>query len=35
VDTPVPIPGAFLLMGSVLAGAGGLSAWRRRRARAA
>jgi hypothetical protein len=34
-DTPVPIPGAFLLMGSVLAGAGGISAWRRRRARAA
>jgi hypothetical protein len=35
VDAPVPIPGAFLLMASVLAGAGGISAWRRRRQPAA
>jgi LPXTG-motif cell wall-anchored protein len=31
----VPIPGAFLLMGTVLAGGGGFTAWRRRRERAA
>jgi LPXTG-motif cell wall-anchored protein len=31
----VPIPGAFLLMGTVLAGGGGFAAWRRRRERAA
>ena len=30
----VPIPGAFLLMGTVLAGGGGFAAWRRRRERA-
>jgi len=31
----VPIPGAFLLMGTVLAGGGGFAAWRRRRERSA
>lgn len=30
---PVPIPGAILLMGTVLAGAGGVAQWRRRRKR--
>jgi hypothetical protein len=31
VDPPVPIPGAFVLMGTVLAAAGGVAKWRRRR----
>jgi LPXTG-motif cell wall-anchored protein len=31
--TQTPIPGAFLLMGTVLAGGGGFAAWRRRRER--
>jgi LPXTG-motif cell wall-anchored protein len=31
----VPVPGAFMLMGTVLAGAGGIASWRRRRNRAA
>jgi len=30
----VPVPGAFALMGTILAGAGGVTAWRRRRAKA-
>ena len=33
--TQTPIPGAFLLMGTVLAGGGGFAAWRRRRERKA
>lgn len=32
---PTPLPGALVLMGTVLAGSFGLSAWRRRRARIA
>ena len=32
---PVPIPGAFLLMGTVLAGGAGFAKWRRRRERLA
>jgi hypothetical protein len=31
---PVPIPAGFLLMGTVLAGAGGIAKWRRRKAAA-
>jgi hypothetical protein len=32
---PTPLPGAVLLMGSVLAGSGGIAAWRRRRSQKA
>lgn len=31
VNPPVPLPAGFLLMGSVLFGAGGIAGWRRRR----